>query len=161
MKIAILGTRGVPARYGGFETCAEELGKRLVARGHDVYVYCRYGYYRERLPEYEGIKLIYVRGIEKKVLDTPSHTLLSLFHALKSTYDALIIFNAANGPLLLWPKILGKKMIVNVDGLEWEREKWNIGVKLYYRTAAWLTTILAQALVADSRAIQSLSLIHI
>lgn len=154
MKIAIIGTRGVPARYGGFETCAEEIGRRLVERGHEVFVYCRRGYYQEKLSQYEGINLIYISGIERKSLDTLSHTLFSLLHALRCHYDALLIFNAANGPLLFWPKIVGKKVAVNVDGLEWERGKWNILGKFFYRFAARLTTILADALIADSQAIQ-------
>lgn len=155
MRIAIIGTRGVPARYGGFETCAEELGKRLVTRGHEVYVYCRHGYYQQKLPRYEGINLIYTSGIERRSLDTLSYTLLSLLHASRCSYDILLIFNVANGPLLLWPRLWRKKVIVNVDGLEWEREKWNIWGKLYYRLAARITTLLANALVADSRAIQN------
>ena len=55
MKIALIGTRGVPGNYGGFETCAEELGKRLTEKGHEIYVYNRSGYYAEKIPEYSGI----------------------------------------------------------------------------------------------------------
>ncbi len=155
MKIAILGTRGVPARYGGFETCAEELGKRLVERGHEVSVYCRHSYYDQHLSSYLGMRTIYVRGLKLRALDTLSHTFLSFIHALRQRYDLWLIFNAANGPLLFLPKIFGIPVVLNVDGLEWEREKWNFLGKAFYRLAARLSVFLSPGLVADSRAIQA------
>ena len=154
-KIAVIGTRGVPARYGGFETCAEELGKRLAHHGHEVVVYCRRSYYEKRLKSYEGMNLVYVPCINHKALETFSHTLFSLVHALKVPYDLILIFNVANGPLLLLPKLAGKPVVLNLDGLEWERGKWSFLGKTFYRLAARLAVRLAPALVADSRAIQA------
>ena len=82
LSIAILGTRGVPPRYGGFETFAAELGTRLVARGHRVTVYCRSYLYPERLPSWEGIELVHLPAIEQKYLETVSHALVSALHAI-------------------------------------------------------------------------------
>lgn len=155
LRIAIIGIRGVPARYGGFETCAEELGKRLVRHGHEVVVYCRQSYYEKKLKSYEGMNLVYVPSINHKALETFSHTLFSLIHALKLPYDLILIFNVANGPLLLLPKLARKTVVLNLDGLEWAREKWNILGKTFYRLAARLSVKLASALIADSRAIQA------
>jgi len=155
LRIAIIGTRGVPARYGGFETCAEELGKRLALHGHNVVVYCRQSYYEKKLKSYEGMNLVYVPCINHKALETFSHTLFSLLHALKISYDLILIFNVANGPLLLLPKLARKTIVLNLDGLEWEREKWSFLGKTFYRLAARLAVKFASALVADSRAIQA------
>ena len=154
MKIAILGIRGVPARYGGFETCAEELGKRLANKGYEVWVYCRSSYYKEKLKNYLGIKLIYLPSIEIKFLETLSHTFLSLVHALFRKYDILVVFNNANSPLLIFHSLIGKKIILNVDGLEWKREKWGFLGKKYYKFAEWLSTKLSIELIADSKEIK-------
>ena len=77
MRIALLGTRGIPARYGGFETFAEELSTRLALLGHSVAVYCR-----ERPPEspWHRVELRYLPTIRHKYFDTLVHTLLSTFH---------------------------------------------------------------------------------
>ncbi len=154
MKIALIGTRGVPASYSGFETCVEEIGKRLVERGHDVTVYCRTSYYKERLREHLGMRLVYLPNLRSKSLDTLSHTFVSVFHAVSQPYDVLMVFNAANSPTLLLPRLLGKKIAINTDGLEWKRGKWGPVAKRYYKFAEWLSTKLAHRIVADSRGIQ-------
>jgi len=110
MNIAMIGTRGVPATYGGFETCVEELGKRLVARGHKVTVYCRTGHYASQQPSYLGMRLKYLPNLKRKSLDTLSHTLLSVLDAVLQPYDVLMVFNAANSPTLVIPRLLGKKL---------------------------------------------------
>ncbi len=154
MKIALIGTRGVPANYGGFETCVEELGRRLVVMGHDVTVYCRKGYYKEKLQGYLGMKLVYLPNLAVKSLDTLSHTFLSMLHALRGGYDTLMVFNAANSPALIFPKLLGKRTAINTDGLEWKRGKWGNFAKRYYKLSEWVATKLADRVVADSRGIQ-------
>lgn len=155
MKIALIGTRGLPANYGGFETCAEELGRRLVERGHTVIVYCRKSYYEQCQSEYLGMKLVYLPNLKKKALDTLSHTFLSVGHALFQSYDVLMVFNAANSPILFLPRIFGKKIAINTDGLEWKRGKWGAIARNYYKISEWLSTKLANRLVADSPGIQN------
>ena len=154
MKIALIGTRGVPANYGGFETCVEELGRRLVERGHSVTVYCRKSYYKEHLTEYLGMQLVYLPNLKKKSLDTLSHSLLSVGHALFKSYDVLMVFNAANSPTLFLPRLFGKRIAINTDGLEWRRGKWGTVAKKYYKMSEWLSTKLANRIVADSPGIQ-------
>ena len=87
MRIALLGTRGIPARYGGFETFAEELSRRLVARGHQITVYCRE---RHSEPAYHGVNLQYLPTIRHKYLDTIAHTVLSTLHLLFHRKDAAL-----------------------------------------------------------------------
>ena len=155
MRIALIGTRGVPARYGGFETCAEELGKRLVKEGHDVTVYCRPSYYEEKCEEYLGMKLVYPSEVSVKSLETLHHTFVSLLHALRQRFDIHLVFNAANSPALILPKLFGKKVLLHMDGLEWKRSKWSALGKRYYKFAEWLATKLSVELIADSKEIQN------
>lgn len=154
MNIALIGTRGVPANYGGFETFYEELGKRLAERGHDVTVYCRDSYYPEKMNEYCGMKLVYLPNLKKKSLDTLSHTFYSILHAIRQPYDVYMVCNAANSPVLLIPRLLGKRIAINTDGLEWKRGKWGKVARTYYKICERISTILAHRVVADSRGIQ-------
>ena len=154
MKIAFIGTRGVPAQYGGFETCAEELGKRIVQRGHEVCVYGRSGYYKERPKKYLGMELIYLPALNIRFIETFSHTFFSLIHAIWRRYDIFLVFNSANSPLLIFPKMLRKKVVLHVDGLEWKREKWGTLGKKSHKFAEWLATKLSIELISDSAEIK-------
>lgn len=154
MKIALIGTRGVPASYGGFETFYEELGKRLAERGHEITVYCRDSYYPEKLDEYLAMKLVYLPNLKKKSLDTLSHTFFSIIHAIRQPYDVYMVCNAANSPVLVIPRLLGKRIAINTDGLEWKRGKWGMIAKTYYKLCERISTVLADRVVADSRGIQ-------
>jgi len=154
MKIALLGTRGVPANYGGFETFYEELGKRLAERGHDITVYCRESYYPEKYDSYLGMKLVYCQNFKIKSLDTLSHTFFSVLHAIRQPYEVYMVCNAANSPILIIPRLLGRKIVINTDGLEWKRGKWGAVAKAYYQCAEWLATKLSDRIVADSTGIQ-------
>jgi glycosyltransferase involved in cell wall biosynthesis len=125
MRIAIIGTRGIPAAYGGFETCAEEVSVGLTERGHDVTVYCRKRKGVDLPPLHKGVRLVYTHFVDRKSAGTITHTATSLLHALRSReFDVLLIFNSGNGPLLLLPKMLRVPFAVNVDGVEWKRGKW-------------------------------------
>lgn len=155
MKIAVIGTRGVPANYGGFETCAEELAVGLAANGHDVTVYCRPGNAPGDPSEYKGVNLIYRPLIESKSLGTITHTASSLLHAVRHDFDVLMVFNAGNGPLCVLPRLLRRRMAVNVDGLEWKRAKWGRAVKAYYQFGEWCSSKTATRIVSDSRGIQA------
>ena len=117
MRLAILGTRGIPASYGGFETFAEHLSTRLVARGHEVTVYCRSHYTSPRQLEFQGVRLQVLPTIHHKYLDTVVHTFLSALHAAPQRYDAALICNAANAPFAPILRWTGKPVAINVDGL--------------------------------------------
>lgn len=123
MKLAILGTRGIPANYGGFETFAEELSTRLVARGHEVTVYCRSNNIRYPHRTYKGVKLAILPTIGTKHLDTVAHTFLSVLHAVPQRFDCILVCNAANAIFGLVPRLTGTPLALNVDGIERLRKK--------------------------------------
>lgn len=154
MKISLVGVRGVPALYSGFETAATEIGMRLVERGHDVTVYCRRGYGDESEPTYRGIKKVYLRSLRVKIAETLTHTLFSTMHVLRNRPDVLLVFNPANSPICILPRLWGVPFAINVDGLEWQRTKWPWVGRAYLYAACWLSTKVAPKLIADSRAIQ-------
>jgi glycosyltransferase involved in cell wall biosynthesis len=154
MKLAILGTRGIPANYGGFETFAEELSTRLVARGHDVTVYGRSNNIRYAGKIYKGVKLAVLPTIGTKYLDTIAHTCLSVVHALPSRFDVMLICNAANALFALVPRATGTPVALNVDGIERLRKKWGPAGRTYYRISEYLATIIPNAIVTDAKVIQ-------
>jgi glycosyltransferase involved in cell wall biosynthesis len=154
MKIAMMGTRGIPANYGGFETCVEAISTRLVQRGHQVTVYNRPHHVKWRQPTYQGVRLVRVPTIPKKIHDTPVHTALAALHASAERADIVLIFVAANSPITLLPRLAGRKTVLHVDGLDWKREKWPPLAKRYIRGAEWLGTHLPHAIITDSRVVQ-------
>ena len=154
MRIAILGTRGIPASYGGFETFAEHLSTRLVARGHDVTVYCRSHYVSPRQLEFHGVKLKVLPTIRHKYFDTVIHAFLSAIHSVSQRYDAALICNCANAPFSPILRLAGTPVALNVDGLEHKRKKWGWLGRRYYRFAEYLSTLLPTEMVTDARVIQ-------
>lgn len=154
MRIAILGTRGIPASYGGFETFAEHLARRLVLRGHDVTVYCRAHYVSPRQLEYHGVKLKVLPTIRHKYFDTVIHTFLSAIHAVSGRYDAALICNCANAPFAPILRLTGTPVAINVDGLEHKRKKWGLLGRRYYRFAEYLSTLLPNEIITDAQVIQ-------
>jgi glycosyltransferase involved in cell wall biosynthesis len=154
MRIAILGTRGIPASYGGFETFAEHLATRLVARGHQVTVYCRAHYVSPRQLEYHGVRLKVLPTIRHKYFDTVVHTFLSAIHAISSRYDAALICNAANAPFSPILRLTRTPVAINVDGLEHKRKKWGWMGRRYYQMAEYLSTILPNEMITDAQVIQ-------
>jgi len=153
MRIAFIGTRGVPARYGGFETCAEEIGRRLAARGHEITVYARSRYYPERIPEWAGMRIVYKPALRLKFLETLSHTALALADAAKRGFDAVLVFNAANSPLLVGRRRRGAPVVLHADGMEWMRGKWGRAGRAYFRWAERLAARGRTPIIADSEAI--------
>lgn len=154
MRIAILGTRGIPASYGGFETFAEHLSTRLVARGHHVTVYCRAHYVSPRQMEYHGVRLQILPTIRHKYFDTVVHTFLSSIHAVSRRFDAALICNAANAPFSPILRLTRTPVAINVDGLEHKRKKWNWLGRRYYQCAEYLSTLLPNEMVTDAQVIQ-------
>lgn len=137
-----MGTRGVPASYSGFETCVEQLGQRLVERGHDVTVYCRAHHITYDQPTYKGMKLVKLPTITNKYLDTLVHSFISSVHTLPQRYDIGLYFIAGNSPVTWIPRIVGTRTVINVDGLDWKREKWPAFAKRYIQFAEYLATKL-------------------
>jgi len=155
LRVAMIGTRGVPARYGGFETAVEEIGRRLVESGHDVTVYCRTARDEPRPSHYLGMRLVHLPAIQSKTLETLCHTALSVLQLLfrSRRFDAAIVFNAANAPFLPALRLRRVPVAVHVDGLEWKRAKWGGAGRHYYRTVEALAVRWADALIADAQGI--------
>ncbi|MGV1005769.1 MAG: DUF1972 domain-containing protein [Candidatus Nanopelagicales bacterium] len=155
MRIALLGTRGVPARYGGFETAVEEIGRRLAERGHEVLVYCRRPGANDSDSaaagsEYLGMRRVVIPCLHSKALETLSHTGLSSLHLLANRADAAVVFNSANSIYLPLLRARGIPMATHVDGLEWQRAKWGGAARNYYRRAEQLAVRWSDALIADA-----------
>jgi glycosyltransferase involved in cell wall biosynthesis len=154
MKIALLGTRGIPASYSGFETCVEKLGEQLVHRGHEVVVYCRSHHITYEGEYYKGTRLVKLPTIPNKYLDTLVHSFFSSLHALPQRYDIALYFIAGNSPVTWIPRLVGTKTILNVDGLDWKRDKWPTLAKKYIQFAEYLSTVLPNAYLTDSHVVQ-------
>jgi glycosyltransferase involved in cell wall biosynthesis len=152
VRIALLGTRGIPANYGGFETFAEELSTRLAARGHTVTVYCRE---RHHQTEYRGVRLQYLPTVRHKYFDTIAHTFLSTLHLLAHRPDVALYCNGANAIFTLWPRLFGVPVALNVDGIERKRKKWNKLAKAWYLVSEWLATFCPSVVVTDALSIQN------
>ena len=123
LRVAFIGGRGMVSKYSGIETYYEEVGKRLVEMGHDVTVYCR-SYFTPALPKHEGMRLVRLPTFRSKHLETFIHTFLSTVHVMFSKCD--IVHYHAQGPALFsfFPRLVGKKTVVTVQGLDWQRKKW-------------------------------------
>jgi glycosyltransferase involved in cell wall biosynthesis len=147
----MLGTRGVPAAYGGFETAVEEIGSRLVARGHRVLVYNRLDERTADLQQYRGMRTVPLPALRKKAAETLSRTALSALHtAAYAKPDMAFVFNAANAPLLPVLRGAGIPVATHVDGLEWQRAKWGPTGRRYYLGAERLSVRWSDALIADA-----------
>ena len=157
MKLAILGTRGVPAAYGGFETLAEELSARLAKRGHDVTVYARAHGVGAVVPSHRGARVVHIPTVRRKYFDTVAHAALSGLHAATQGYDAVLVCNGVNALLCRLPRLLGAptRIVLNVDGLERNRRKWNALGKLVYALSERLSCVMPDSVVTDARSIET------
>ncbi len=156
MRVAILGTRGIPAAYGGFETLAEELSVRLARRGHDVTVYARRGCVREELASFDGVRVVFAPTVRHKYLETVVHGVTSGLHAATEGYDAVLVCNGANALSCRLPRLLGAgtRIVLNVDGLERNRRKWNRAGRAVYALSERLSCVLPDVVVTDAREIR-------
>lgn len=151
LRIAMFGGRGMPHTYGSGEAFFEELATRLAERGHEVIVYCRRSLFKERRSTYRGVRLIYLPHIETKVLGTPTHTLLCALDMLFRKVDVTLILNIVNGFHCVIPRLFGKRVAINVDGLDWKRGKWGrIAKKYFYWNARCIGKICPKGVVTDA-----------
>jgi glycosyltransferase involved in cell wall biosynthesis len=154
MKVAILGTRGIPARYGGFETFAEQISVHLAARGHEITVYCRRAFVHPDDNIDHRIRRVILPSVCTKYLDTLSHGLLSTLHVLFTDAQVILFCNVANSPFAWIPRLFGKPVVLNVDGLDRKRKKWNFLGRLYLLLCEFLATFTPTELVTDAKVIQ-------
>lgn len=162
MRIALLGSRGIPARYGGYETLMEEIAVLLRSWGHEVTVYCRSHYTAREEREHRGVELVVLPTIRGKYFDTPVHTLLSCLHAAWRQvrglrrgcgYDAALVVNAANAMFLPILRLAGLPVALHVDGIEKRRAKWGPLGRLVYAISERLALWLPNALITDAEVI--------
>ncbi len=154
MRIAIIGIRGLPPRYGGSETMVEELGNRLARAGHEVIAYCRHHNINdgeEFHDLYKGIRLIHLPSINTKNLDTITHSFLACWHiGLRNTADVVFILNPGHAVLLPILKLFGKKYLVQIDGMDWTRKKWNPLVQRMFRWSMNLVNRWSKEVLTDN-----------
>lgn len=151
MKIAMLGTRGLPATHGGVERAVEELSTRLSTRGYDVTVFCRSAYCENRVPVYHGVKLRYLPAIPTKHLEAVSQSFLSALIAGAGQFD-IVHFHSIGPALFSWiPKVGGLGVVVTIHALAWQSPKWGAMSRLALRAGAAMAARCADANIAVSR----------
>jgi glycosyltransferase involved in cell wall biosynthesis len=158
LRIAILGTRGMPAAYGGFETFVEQLAVRLAARGHEVTVFCRAGNVDPalHLQRVRGVRLVVLPAPPFKYLETVLHTLRAARFAARERYDVALVCNSANFLALPLLRRSGARTALAIDGIESARRKWALPGRVFYRLAERAAKHLADAIVADCRVIEEI-----
>lgn len=156
MNIAILGVRGIPSRYGGFETSAEQTAVRMVKLGHQVTVYCRNSKKQNKLAEYEGVRLVYIPTIHLKSLETIVHSIISGFHvAFINNVDVVHMYNSASSFGGLLVRVSGKKLVMTLDGVEWDRDNWGWVAKKVWRISTWLAVKISNNIICDSKVVSN------
>ncbi len=153
LRIAMIGDRGIPARYSGFSNLVEEVSTRFVAdHGFEVTVYCRANYFDQQPGDYRGVRLVYLSAPGGKSFESLWHSARAILHAALGSYDLAFVVDPGNGPLTL-PLLLRRiPFVIHTDGLGWQRRKWSPLQRRYYRWSEWISARLASALVCDSRA---------
>lgn len=153
-SVAIIGTRGYPSFYGGFETAVRKLAPYLVSRGWDVTVYGRSGISLrgdgDADPE---VRVKITAGIDSKSLSTLSYGLTSTVDAARARPDVALVMNVANGFFLPLLRVRRVRTLINVDGIEWDRDKWGKTAKAVFHAAARFTARFGDRMVYDSREI--------
>ena len=154
MRVALIGSRGIPNRYGGYETLMEELAARLVRRGFQVAVYCRSHSTPHSLRSWQGAELVVLPTLRTKYFDTPVHTLLSCLHASQENFDAALVVNSANAIFVPLLRLSGIPVALHVDGIEKRRAKWGPAGRFVYALSERLACALPDLLVTDAEVIR-------
>lgn len=155
LKIGLMGTRGIPANYGGFETFYEQLAPRLSARGHRVAVYNRPHVVGHRdLETYRGVRLHHISSIRTKHLDTLTHTTASVLHGALQRFDIVYVCGVGNTPVAWVPRLFGARVVLNVDSADWKRSKWGPLASTYLRAVERMTAVVANTVIADNPVIR-------
>ena len=156
LKIAIIGSRGYPYVYSGYETLVKNIGERMVANGAQVTVYCHSYLFDQKPKLHNGIQLKYVPTIKSKSLSQPIHSFLAFWHAAFSNVDVVLVLNVSNGPFGIITRLFKKPTLINVDGLEWMRPKWKGFGAIYFKWAAKMAVKWMDIIVTDAVAMQTI-----
>ena len=150
LKIAIIGSRGYPYVYSGYETLVKELSERLVKSGHNVRVYCHSSLFKKKPKQVNGIELVYTPSIKSKIFSQLFNSFFSFIHVCFSKIDVVLVVNSANGPFGLITKLFQLPTAINVDGLEWLRPKWKGVGSIYFKYASKMATLFFDQIINDS-----------
>ncbi len=154
MRIAFIGQKGIPARFGGIEFHVDELSRQLVRRGHHVSTYVRAWYTPRHLTTYEGVRLLHTPTIRTKHLDAALHSLTSSLHALAQDYD-IVHYHALGPSFFAWfPRLRGRRVVVTIHALDWQRPKWERGAKAFLKMAERTAIYLPHRTIVVSRSLE-------
>jgi len=156
LKISIIGSRGYPYVYSGYETLVKNIGERMVTGGAQVTVYCHSYLFDQKPKELNGIHLKYIPTIKSKSLSQPIHSFLAFWHAAFSNADVVLVLNVSNGPFGIITRLFKKPTLINVDGLEWKRPKWKGFGAIYFKWAAKMAVRFMDLIVTDAVAMQTI-----
>ena len=155
LRVAMIGDRGIPARYSGFSNLVEEVSTRFVANhGIDVTVYCRSHYFDKHPEEYRGVQLAYLPAPGGKSFESLWHSARAILDAACRRFDLAFVVDPGNGPLTLPLFLRRMPYVIHTDGLGWQRRKWSAIQRQYYRWSESISARLATALVCDSLAMR-------
>jgi len=150
MRIAMIGIKAIPARFGGFETAVDELSRGLVKLGNQVVVYNRTGMSNQAGPSYEGVELVALPTVRSKNLSTICHAFLSTLHVMFRKADVVHYFTTGATLFAPLPRLMGKKVVCSVDGTDWQRAKWGRLARWYLRLSERLAVFFCHGLISDS-----------
>jgi glycosyltransferase involved in cell wall biosynthesis len=156
LKISIIGSRGYPYVYSGYETLVKNIGERMVAKEVQVTVYCHSYLFDQKPKQLNGINLKYIPTIKSKSLSQPIHSFLAFWHAAFSNADVVLVLNVSNGPFGIITRLFKKPTLINVDGLEWMRPKWKGFGAIYFKWAAKMAVKWMDLIVTDAIAMQTI-----
>lgn len=151
MRIAMIGIKAIPARFGGFETAADEISRGLVTHGHEVLVYNRTGMSNHEGRWYGGVELITLPTLKSKNLSTICHAFLATLSVAFRRVDVVHYFTTGATLFAPLPRLLGKKIVCSVDGTDWQRAKWGRFARWYLRLSERLAVMFCHSLISDSK----------
>jgi glycosyltransferase involved in cell wall biosynthesis len=156
MEIGILGIRGLPPKYGGFETCAQYVAKYWTHQGNNVLVYCRSMLYQHKIKNYYGCRLKYKDALSIRSLETLSHTLNCIIDLIffERSIKFIHLYNGGNAIFIPLLKLAGKIVIISIDGIEWKRQKWGFVARTMHKLGEYLAVKTADEVIADNPIVQ-------
>lgn len=150
--IAIIGSRGYPVVYSGFETLVKELAEGLIKEGFNVTVYCHDHFFENKPKIVNGINLVYLTTSKRKNFAQLVHSFKAIFHCCFKRYDLIFSVNSANGVFGLVSRFFFIPAVINVDGMEWKRPKWNFLGKFFFYISSWFSSIFYNRVITDADA---------
>lgn len=155
IKVALLGSRGIPARYGAFERFVQDLASYLPKDLFEIYVACESSLKGEAI-HIPGVHLVYFPVSEKfRIISEVLYDGLSLVWASLKDLDIIYLLGYAAAPFCIIPRLTGRVVVINVDGLEWKRPKFPRPIRFLLRILEIISTKVSSYIISDSRAIQS------